>query len=191
MSAKIPRLLVFDTETTGLTLHPNAQADKQPKIIEFGGVVLCLKTGEVLEEFDYFVDPEEPISLEINKITGITDAMVAGHPNFPEIAPVLRRLFEETSGICAHNLPFDRDMVRWELHRHRNAVAAQHWPWPPIQRQFCTMNMYHPVYGKNPKLVNLYEDVTGNPYVQKHRALDDVKLMVEIIQKEKLWEVMK
>lgn len=190
MTDKKDRMLIWDTETTGLTLHPNAQANKQPKMIEFGGVVLSLRTGEVLEEFDHLINPNEEITEEITGITGITNAMVAPHRTFPQIVGEIRRIFDSVNGMCAHNLPFDRDILRWELHRHRNTPAAQHWPWPPLQRQFCTMNMYAPIYGKSPKLVNLYQDITGKPYVQKHRALDDVLLMVEVIQKDKLWEVM-
>jgi hypothetical protein len=38
--------------------------------------------------------------------------------------------------------------------------------------------------------LELYEAVIGKPLAQTHRALDDVAALVEIIVKEKLWEVM-
>jgi len=38
-------------------------------------------------------------------------------------------------------------------------------------------------------MLELYEAVLGKPLAQTHRALDDVKALVEIIQAEALWEV--
>jgi DNA polymerase III alpha subunit (gram-positive type) len=68
-------ILVYDTETTGLTLHPNAPMRKQPKMIEFGGVLLG-RSGEIVEEYNVLVHPGEDVSPEITKITGITNDML-------------------------------------------------------------------------------------------------------------------
>lgn len=63
--------VIFDTETTGLSAVYN-------NIIEFGAVKML--NGEILEKFEMFVDPQEPISNKITEITGITDEMVKGAP---------------------------------------------------------------------------------------------------------------
>jgi DNA polymerase III epsilon subunit-like protein len=84
----------------------------------------------------------------------------------------------------AHNLPFDRAIMRGELARH----GVTDFPWP--EREVCTVGLYKEAWGRNPKLLELYEDVLGRPLAQTHRALDDVKALVEIIQSEELWRFM-
>jgi DNA polymerase III epsilon subunit-like protein len=177
-------ILVFDTETTGLTLHPDAPVNLQPKMIEFGAVLLDPHNGKVEEEISILVYPGGPISAEITKITGITDADVEGCPTFIEVLPQLRRVFGSAHTMVAHNLPFDRMIVAGELARHQ--VADFNWPMNGI----CTVGLYKEVWGRNPKLLELYEWVLGKPLAQTHRALDDVLALVEIVQKEELWRLM-
>lgn len=176
--------LAFDTETTGLTLHPDADVRKQPKMIEFGGVLFSLDDGSVVDEVSILINPSEPITAEITKITGITDDDVRDAPTFLAALPQLRRVFAAASAVVAHNLPFDRSIVRGELARN----GVQHFVWPA--KEMCTVGVYRDEWGKNPKLTELYEAVMGRPLAQTHRALDDVKAMVEIIQKEQLWRLL-
>lgn len=175
--------IIFDTETTGLTLHPSAPIEKQPRMIEFGGVLLSLTTGEIEEEFSLLVNPGHPLPDEIVKITGITDGDLRGAPTFAEVLPLLTRIFSGAEVVVAHNLPFDRAILRGELARAKLTV----FPWPA--REVCTMGLYRAEWGRDPRLVELYESVMGRPLAQTHRALDDVKAMVEIIQKEALWRL--
>lgn len=173
-------ILVYDTETTGLTLHPDAPMRKQPKMIEFGGVLLG-RSGEIVEEYNVLVHPGEDVSPEITKITGITNDMLVGAPTFMQVLPQLRLLFEQATTVMAHNLPFDKAILRGEL--ARNDVLD--FPWP--SRELCTVGLYKDQWGRNPKMLELYEAVLGKPLAQTHRALDDVKALVEIIQAEELW----
>jgi DNA polymerase-3 subunit epsilon len=184
MSAAEPAILAFDTETTGLTLHPEADVRKQPRMIEFGGILLSARTGEILEEASIMIDPEEAITAEITKITGITNADVAGALTFAAALPQIRRIFAAAGHVCAHNLPFDKSIVHGELAR----AGAVEFPWP--RGETCTVGLYRENWGRNPKLKELYLAVMGKPLDQTHRALDDVRAMVEIIQKERLWELM-
>lgn len=178
--------LIFDTETTGLTLHPTADLHLQPHMIEFGGVYLSLEDGSVLERFSQLVDPREPITAEITKITGITDADLRGAPTFAHYAPALAKIFEGSSICVAHNAPFDIAIINGELQRHR---LSEWFPWPA--RSMCTAGLYVHEWGRMPRLIELYEAKMGKPLAQTHRALGDVDAMVDIIQKERLWELMK
>ena len=173
-------IIVIDWETSGLTLHPDAPVHKQPRAIEFGGALLD-RNGVVVEEASILINPGEPISAEITKITGITDADLVGAPSFAEVLPQLRRLFAEADTVMAHNLPFDKAILRGELAR----LDVHDFIWP--KRELCTVGLYKDQWGRNPRLPELYEAVIGEPLAQTHRALDDVHALVEIIQKEELW----
>lgn len=175
-------IVVFDTETTGLTLHPDAPLVKQPRMIEFGAVVLD-RRGEVVEEASVLINPREPLTAEIVKITGITDADLADAPVFADALPQIRRIFEGAEMVMAHNLPFDRAILKGELAR----ADVFDFPWP--RREICTVGLYKEQWGRNPRLQELYAAIMGHPLAQTHRALDDVKALVEIIQKEAIWDL--
>ncbi len=61
--------VVFDIETTGFSPTKN-------KIIEIGAVKV--RNGEIIDRMDEFVNPEVPIPFDIERLTGINDAMVMG-----------------------------------------------------------------------------------------------------------------
>ncbi len=89
--------VVFDIETTGFSPVKN-------KIIEIGAV--RVENGVITDRMDEFVDPEVPIPFEIERLTGINDAMVMGAET---IGPVLGRFLEFCRGavLVAHNASFD------------------------------------------------------------------------------------
>ena len=82
-------IVVFDTETTGLPLHPDAPLEKQPKIIELGAALLD-ETGAVVDTFQQLLHPGEDITEEITKITGITNEQLKDQPKFVDVLPQLR-----------------------------------------------------------------------------------------------------
>jgi DNA polymerase III epsilon subunit-like protein len=169
-----PLILVFDTETTGLTLHPEAPLDKQPKIIELGAA-LVNRHGVVVETLSQLVHPGEEITAEITKITGITNADLVGAPRFGECLPQLRHIFGQACAVFAHNLPFDKALLHYDLAR----CGAVEFPWPGVE--LCTVGLHRGAWGRNPKLTELYEHTLGRPLPQTHRALDDVLALVEVV----------
>lgn len=180
-----PLAIAFDVETSGLTLHPDAPLSKQPRMIEFGGVIFSLETGAIEEEISILVNPGIEISQEITGITGITNEDVADAPRFAAIEPQLRRAFGSCIGVVAHNLPFDKAIMKHELMR----LNILDFPWP--QNEMCTVGLHAEEWGRNPRLVELYEATFGRKLAQTHRALDDVKAMVEIIQEKELWQFLR
>lgn len=116
----IPKLVaaVVDVETTGI----NPDRDK---IIELG---ICLfeydrqsgRIYKVLGSWEWLEDPGCPIPPEITKITGITDAMVAGH-RIDDRA--VNNLLGRAVLIIAHNANFDRRFLEKRL----PAFASKHW----------------------------------------------------------------
>ncbi|MCD7033396.1 ATP-dependent DNA helicase DinG [Metabacillus sp. GX 13764] len=105
---KSRRYVVLDVETTGNS------PKKGDRIIQFAAAVL--ENGEITEQFASFVNPEKPIPLFIEQLTGITDEMVKHAPLFSEIAPKIAELLEGAY-FTAHNVSFDLSFVQAELER--------------------------------------------------------------------------
>lgn len=177
------RALVFDTETTGLTLHATAPMERQPKIIEFAGLLVDLAPPHDAEPTGFLLDPGEPVTEEITKITGINNEMLEGQFRFADRYEDLRRLFASADVLIAHNAPFDVTMMRLELQR---LEKEQEFAWPALT--VCTVQEFAERYGGRVRMKDLYEDVLGRPLDQTHRALDDVQALVEICEATGLFE---
>lgn len=184
-------ILVFDFETTGLTLHPNAPNDMQPRAIEFGGVYLDPDTADEIERFEFLINPQMEISPEITKITGITNFNLVGQPTWIVWAPKLCDIFNRASASVAHNLPFDKSIIRYE--NERNGLAGGHVMACPMlpAKQFCTLELYRQAWGKDMTLKTLYAYVVGRALDQQHRGLSDVLALCDIIRKDSLHELMR
>lgn len=167
-------IVVFDTETTGLPLHPDAPLEKQPKIIELGAALLDSE-GNVVETFQQLLHPDEEITAEITKITGITNEQLSDQPKFAEALPQLREFFGRAFAVFAHNLPFDKKLLMYDLKR----VSCEDFPWP--ETEYCTIGLHRSIWGRNMKMTELYEHALNKPLPQTHRALDDVMALVEIV----------
>jgi len=117
--AALTRVLVLDTETTGLD-------QSKDKIIELA--LLCfdvdtltgLPVGDV-QVYDGLEDPGMPIPKEVVAITGITDADVHGqHLDEARIA----QLLQDADVVIAHNAGFDRPFVEARLPQFRQLAWA-------------------------------------------------------------------
>lgn len=174
------KFLIFDTETTGLMLPSSAPIEKQPRIIEFGGVVV--EGGSVVSKVNWLVNPEEEISAEITKITGIKNEDLVDKPTFKELLPLLREVFGDCDMTVCHNAPFDLGMMKTEL----ELCGCTDFPFPADA--VCTAQEYTPLFGRRPTLKVLYERVMGVPLAQTHRASDDAMAVVEVLFKDNFFQ---
>ncbi len=94
--------VVFDIETTGFSPVSN-------NITEIGAVKVV--DGVITDRFSTFVNPEEPIPFQIEKLTGITDAMVINAPKIQEVLPQFLDFCEGTV-LVAHNATFDVGFIK-------------------------------------------------------------------------------
>ena len=163
---------IFDTETTGLVLHPMAKLEVQPRVIEWAGVI-CNERGVILESMVHLINPRREISEEITKITGITNEMLVGKPYMEDVIDEIIAFMAKAGRLVAHNLPFDFSMM--EIERQHTGKAL-----PPFDEYICTVQEHEAEYGFRPKLTTVYEDYMGKPLQQTHRALDDVEALVEV-----------
>ena len=97
------KVCFLDLETTGSNKETS-------KIIEFAGKLTAIdkNNGEligIIDSYQSFNDPEEPISHEITRITGITDEDVKGRSlNWG----IISQIMHDADIIVAHNASFDR-----------------------------------------------------------------------------------
>lgn len=109
-TGEVAKVLILDTETTGLDASKDRITELALLLVDVDA-----KTGQplqVLEVYDELEDPGMPIPAEATRVTGITDAMVAGKRlNEARIA----ELMVGVSLVIAHNARFDRGFVEKRL----------------------------------------------------------------------------
>jgi len=98
--------IIFDTETTGLLKPSVVDVKHQPKIIELAALVVL--NGKIEAEHVWLFDPKEPLTPEITKITGLTDADVAGKPTFCDAVQEVVTVFHGAQLGIAHNVTIAR-----------------------------------------------------------------------------------
>lgn len=107
--------VVFDVETTGLSAIYD-------KIIELAGVKM--HKGNIIEEFQEFIDPGHPLSDTTIDLTGITDDMVAGSKSEEQVLKEFKD-FSEGTILVAHNASFDMGFINTAYDTHNLGQAEQ------------------------------------------------------------------
>ena len=97
--------VVFDIETTGL----NKDIDK---IIEIGA--LKYKNNELIEEFNFLINPNIPLPQIIVDITGIQDRNLEDKETIDKILPKFVSFIEDLP-LLAHNNTFDLGFINKNL----------------------------------------------------------------------------
>ena len=169
-------MIIFDLETTGLPKAEGSDLILQPKIIEFGAVKLDGDFHET-EKLEFFVNPGMQLDPKITKITGITYYMLKDEKPFIAYYKILAEWFCGEKIVVAHNLPFDRKVLRFELERYDKLTK---FPWP--YEHLCTVEIGETVWGKKRKLGEIYSEITGKEHKGAHRSIADVRATAEIVR---------
>ena len=162
--------VVLDLETSGGAPHLGAN------ITEIGAIKV--RGGEVLGEFQTFINPETPIPSFITELTGINDAMVSSSPRIAEVFPILLEFLgaENETVFVAHNAPFDLSFLK-------AAATASEYKWPKFT-VIDTAKLARKVLGRdeviNCKLGTLAEFFNAS-VSPTHRALDDALATVDVL----------
>lgn len=100
--------VVFDVETTGLSaIYDN--------IIELAAVKMY--KGNVVAEFQEFIDPGHRLSNTTINLTGITDEMIRGSKSEKDVLEQFRA-FSEGTLLVAHNATFDMGFLNTAYKKH-------------------------------------------------------------------------
>ncbi|MDF7637096.1 exonuclease domain-containing protein [Leuconostocaceae bacterium ESL0958] len=99
---------IVDLETTA------SSVEKGGRIIQIG--MTFVKNHQIMEHFDSFVNPGQPIDKKIQQLTQIHPKEVRDAPYFEELAPSLQSLLQGQVFV-AHNVNFDLPFLNAEFER--------------------------------------------------------------------------
>ena len=152
-----PRMVVFDTETTGL--------GKFDRVVEIAAITMDPHTGEIIDEFETLINPER--DLGPTSIHGITASMVEAAPTFEEVAAAIGRRLTGAI-LVAHNLSFDTRMLEQEYAR--------------LNVEFEPGNGYCTLRATGLKLASACTKL-GVSMAEAHRAYDDARATALLLRK--------
>jgi DNA polymerase III subunit epsilon len=156
--------LVVDTETNGL-------AGDDCELTEVGAVLVG--GGELHERWDSLVRTISPLRRGVQRLTGITQAMVDGAPALEAVLPLLGRRMQGRV-MVAHNAPFDRRVLRQGFER-----IGLDWPDPPV---LCTAALARTVLPlQRRRGLRSVADALGIDVEVAHRALADAETCARVL----------
>ena len=172
---KYDRLVLFDTETTGLQYS-------RDEIIEFAAVVVEPRDGKptIIQEYDELIalSPGGFVPPKITELTGIStqDLREKGLPK----ARVARDVSEMLQGNClllAYNAHFDLSFLYYFLLRHGDPMVLKG------KDKLDLLTVYKDRHSYPHKLCNAIEvyGLSGK-VVNSHRAVDDVIATVAVME---------
>ena len=172
---KYDRLVLFDTETTGLVYS-------RDEIIEFAAVALELRGGEVtvIEEYDQLISlsPGGFVPQKIEQLTGIPnqDLREKGVPK-TRVCCDIARLFQGNTLLLAYNAHFDLSFLFYMLLRNGDPTILKG------KDKLDLLTVYKDRRSYPHRLCNAIEAYgLSDKVVNSHRAVDDVLATVEVMK---------
>ena len=172
---KYDRLVLFDTETTGLLYN-------RDEIIEFAAVVVELRDGvpTVIQEYDELItlSPGGFVPPKIEQLTGITTQYIRerGLPK-TRVARDIAEMIQGNTLLLAYNAHFDLSFLFYFLLRNGDPMILKG------KDKLDLLTVYKDRHDYPHKLCNAIE-VYGlaDQVVNSHRAVDDVIATVAVMK---------
>lgn len=169
------RLMLFDTETTGLSYS-------RDEIIEFSAVVVERLGGEIVvtEEYDRLISltPGNSVPPKITELTGISneDLQSRGIPK-AQVCEDIARMIAGNTLLLAYNAHFDLSFLYYLLLRHGDPSILKG------KDKLDLLTVYKDRHSYPHKLCNAIDvyNLAGK-VVNSHRAIDDVLATVEVMK---------
>lgn len=174
--AQYDRLVIFDTETTGLDYS-------RDEIIEFAAVVIEMRSGipQVIREYDELVSLTlgNRVPANIEKLTGITneDILARGIPK-TQVCRDIEEMFRGKTLLLAYNAHFDLSFLFYLLLRDGDISALKG------KDKLDLLTVYKDRRSYPHKLCNAIDAYgLADQVVNSHRAVDDVLATFEVMKK--------
>ena len=173
--SKYDRLVLFDTETTGLQFA-------RDEIIEFAAVVVEKRNGvpQVIQEYDELIalTPGNFVPPKITELTGITtqDLREKGLPK-TRICRDIAQMIQGNTLLLAYNAHFDLSFLFYLLLRHGDPAILKG------KDKLDLLTVYRDRHSYPHKLCSAIDayGLTGK-VVNSHRAVDDVIATFAVMQ---------
>ena len=173
--ARYDRLVLFDTETTGLIFH-------RDEIIEFAAVVLERHDGQIriMETYDELITlrPGGFIPAKIEQLTGITNQDVRERGIAKtRVCCDIARMFQGNTLLLAYNAHFDLSFLFYMLLRDGDPGILKG------KDKLDLLTVYKDRRSFPHKLCNAIDAYgLSGQVVNSHRAVDDVLATVEVMK---------
>ena len=172
---KYQRLVLFDTETTGLSFS-------RDEIIQFSAVVLERRNGTVerVQQYDHLVTlrPGGSVPPKIQELTGITDLdiLARGIPK-EQLCRDIAQMVEGNTLLLAYNAHFDLSFLYYLLLRHGD---------PAILKGKDKLDLLTVYRDRRPFPHRLTNAISAyglsGKVVNSHSAIDDVIATVAVME---------
>lgn len=184
------KVLIFDTETTGLPEENNVsilETFRWPFIVQLSFIYYDSTKNKVLKVFDEIIklSDNKIIPFDSTKIHGITNEIM--NKKGIEIKQALKSFMEvlkDCDVVVGHNISFDKRMIMVEC--IRNKISQYFTRGNDKKPEYCTMknsknickilmtNYKGETYFKNPKLCELYNHIFKEEPKNLHNSFVDV-----------------
>lgn len=173
------KVFVFDTETTWFISKKETDLNKQPRIVQFAGILWDINNGIFVEEkrVNILINPKMPIPFGASQVHHIYDIDIKDAPGIEEVLDEIMEYINNPDIIVWHNIEYDQDMVKLELKR-----LEEEYKYKPKQ-VICTMKttvnycalQWNWNRFKYPKLWELHKKLFDEYFVWAHDAMVDVE----------------
>ena len=189
------KVLVFDTETSGLPKERNASIYSShlwPHIIQLSYIIYCSDTNELITVQDDYINISDDIiiSPESQKVHQISRETLKKGKSIAEVLDSFNNWSKQCDLLVAHNVSFDKKMLMVEGIRNKIKVD--------IHDTFCTMknsiDLCHiekefengDKYLKYPSLSELHNHLFDRVPQNTHNALIDILICMRCFCKMEL-----
>ena len=179
------KVLIFDTETTGLLPRSVTSIEQIPYIIQLCYLVYDTITHEIASQNDYIRIPDNVVvSAESQKIHGIArEKLNEEGIDIHESLFNFNQQYKQCDFVVAHNISFDESMINYEC--VRNTMSPIIHKFDPRKTFYCTMKKSIQIckieketktgrkYFKWPRLTELHAHLFKQTPYKLHNAYHD------------------
>ncbi len=177
------KIVVFDTETTGLPVKGDILLPDQPWVVQMGAVLL--EDFEQTRTLNALVCPPEGIVFHERAVAthGLSEELCRseGRP-IKDVFAEFRDLCDGIDMIAAYNLAFDDQIMRSCSLRLDPDSYSEKPIYPANAQRHCIMNHATNFLRGRRKLEQAYLQLLGKPLTDAHDAFADTLAAVEVFK---------